>query len=109
MICPFCKEKLKVWRHDLHTTYGCDKEDCAVDDMPRYQISYWNYPTRLVGCTFMLDQYYIQVNYEAKQTTISTLYVCFLKDPITIPAVLAVNFKKQEEMLHKIRTWLLFS
>ena len=109
MNCPFCNARLKVWEGDWKTTYGCDDHSCEVDGMTRYKVSYYNYPTYLISRSFMLDKYYIQIDYTANTTTISTLYYILLKDSVVIPRALAVDFKNMKGLLNKIQTLLLFS
>ncbi len=92
-----------------HTTYGCDSVVCAVDDMPRYQISFNNYPTYLLSKTFMLDNFYVQINYYANETVISKLEACFLFDTVILPKALPVDFHKLQDFLNKINTLLIFS
>jgi hypothetical protein len=107
--CPFCSGRLNIWVHEFYTSYGCVDDNCVNDDMPRYQITYNNYPTFLIGYTFMLDKYYIQINYPNQITTISRLEACFLFDNIELPTALIVDFNNLETLLNKIKTILTFS
>lgn len=109
MKCPFCHSKLSVWSHPWYTTYGCMAGKCVVDDMARYQISYKNYPTIIQSKTFMLDKYYVQIDYTQCKTTVSILEACFLLDSVEISRVLDVDFKSLDITLDKIRTLLIFS
>ncbi len=109
MKCPFCSSKLQGWTHSFHTTYACIAEECIVDGMPRYQIGYNNYPTKLSFRTFMLDKYYVQINYENKATIISILEACFLLDSLEISRVLEVDFKNMDALLTKVKMLVLFS
>lgn len=107
--CPFCDDRLEIWPHEFHTIYGCINEKCINDDMLRYQVMYNNYPTVLMGYTFMLDKYYIQISYRNHNTTISRLEGCMLFDSIQVPAPLSVDFDDLNSFLNKIKTILVFS
>jgi hypothetical protein len=109
MKCPFCKARLQVWQEMFHTTYGCNQIGCVVDDMPRYQITFNNYPTYLLSKTFILDKYYIQIDYPNNKTTVSKLVACFLIDTIQLERCLAVNFNNPQDLINKINTLLIFS
>ena len=77
--------------------------------MPRYQITYSNYPTKLIALTFMLDQYYVQIHYPTDKTVVSKLVACFLMDTIEIKKALPVDFHDLPAFLDKINTLLTFS
>ena len=107
--CPFCQGRLEVWVHEHRTIYGCINEKCILDDMPRYQATYNNYPTHLIGYTFMLDKYYIQISYLNRTTIIHRLEGCMLFDSIEIPRAFLIDFSDLDSFLAKIKTILTFS
>lgn len=109
MKCPFCNSRLMVWKYDFHTTYGCDAACCVNDDMPRYQITYSNYPTALIARTIMLDKHYVQIDYQNDRTTVSVLEVCVLIDRVILPKALDINIKDMIGFSEKIRTLMVFS
>lgn len=107
--CPFCSNRLEIWPSVYHTTYACINEGCVVDDMPRYQVTYNSYPTKLLSTTFMLDKYYIQISHLNNTTTISILEGCLLLNTIEIPKLFPLDFEQIDEYLKKIKTILVFS
>jgi hypothetical protein len=110
MKCPFCHSRLEVWPFQFHTTYGCVAEECVNDDMPRYQITYNNYPTFLISRVFMFNKdIYVVVNYRDNCTVISKLEACLLFDTVQIPRALDVDLKRPFDILPKIRTLMVFS
>lgn len=108
MNCPHCSLTLKEYKELLHTNYMCDNDICKTEEMPRYTITY-NHNNQLIGQTLMLGQYYIQIDYQRKTTTISTLYIIILKDSITINHVLPVDLNNLNILLNKIKTIMVFS
>ncbi len=84
-------------------------EKCVVDEVARYQVSYKNYPTIIQSKAFVLDKYYVQIDYLQSKTIISTLEICFLIDSVEIPRILDVDFKSLDITLDKIKTLLIFS
>jgi phenolic acid decarboxylase len=109
MKCPFCNMRLQVWQHAFETIYACVENNCIVDDMPRYQIAYNNYPTYLLFKTFMLNNFYVQINYSDNETVISRLKACFLFDTIKLRRALSVDFNNLQDLIDKINTLLIFS
>lgn len=109
MKCPFCSNRLSIWKAALHTTYGCMMAGCEVGGMTRYQVTYLNYPTRLLSKTFMLDKFYIQINYDSKKTVISILEACFLLESIEVNRAMEIDFSRSEELVDKIKMLYLFS
>lgn len=109
MKCPLCLSRLEVWPFPFHTTYGCIAKECVNDDMPRYQVTYNNYPTYLVSRVFMLDPYYIIVNYRDNCTVISKLEACLLFDSVQIPRALDIDLKRPLDIVPKIKTLMIFS
>ena len=108
-MCPFCLFKLNDWNYYTYTIYVCCNNNCMVDDMHRYKIYYWNYPTKLMYRAFMIGQYYIEIDYDSQSTKISTLYSIILRDSIIIPYALKINLKNLSLILSKIKILLLFS
>ncbi len=110
MRCAFCKSKLDVWPYPLHTTYGCMNKDCINDDMPRYQVTYNNYPTFLISRTFMFkDDWNIIVNYRDNCTIVSKLMACIIYDSVQIPRALDVDLSNPYSIIPKIKTLMTFS
>lgn len=107
--CPFCNDRLEIWHNDYCTMYSCTNIDCINDDMPRYKVIYNNYPTYLTGYVFMLDKYYIQIDYTNQITVISRLEGCMLFNSIQVAAPLSVDFDDLDAFLDKIKTILIFS
>lgn len=109
MNCPLCHAKLKIWVEDYYTNYSCIAPDCINDDMPRYIAKYNNYPTYLLSRALMLGKYHIVIDYINKTTTISVLMACLLLDSVTIHKVLSINLKRPYDIIHKIKTLMIFS
>lgn len=109
MKCPFCRSRMRAQAYDIYTTFICLESGCINDDMPRYQVVYKNYPTMLWSKTYMLDKYYIQVDFLEKITKISVLDTIILLDTIIIPH--AINFDLSDIPIaaQKIRTLMVFS
>src|SRR5574338_970545 len=105
MKCAFCKSRLEVWPFPFHTTYGCIAKDCVNGDMPRYQITYNNYPTFLISRVFMFGtNYYVIVNYRDKCTVISKLEACVLTSSFRIPRALDIDLHNPYNSLPKLKT-----
>lgn len=109
MQCPFCKQRLKIWPSEWHTNYGCDNPKCVQEDMPRYQVTYNNYPTSLASRCFMMDNLYIRIDYPNNCTIISKLDSCFLFDSVQIPRALDISLKDPYSALKKIKMLMTFS
>jgi hypothetical protein len=109
MNCPFCRVRLTSYHYPTHAAYVCEDAGCINDDMPRYQVSYNNYPTCLISRTFMLDKYYIHIDYKQDTTTISVLEACFLLDSVRVAKALAINLNDIVTAAEKIKTLMVFS
>jgi hypothetical protein len=79
------------------------------DDMPRYQVAYNNYPTYLISRTFMIDIYYVQIDYKNNKTIVSRLYACFLLNSVEVPKALNFDRDNPQNILPKINTIMVFS
>lgn len=85
-------------------------KDCINDDMPRYQVTYNNYPTFLISRVFMFEMvYYVIVNYRDNCTVISKLMACVLLDSIQIPRALEIDLSNPHAIMPKIKTLMTFS
>lgn len=120
--CPFCKVELRkstgyidknnniksLWNH-----YFCDETGCMNDDMPRYQVNYAWGPnkedTEKTSCNFMIDTYYVQIDWEENTSTLSTLNGPILLGSITIPKALDLDMSDLASVVERIKTLLVFS
>lgn len=109
MICPFCRTRLTVFEYPSHTVQLCENHGCMNDDMTRYSVSYNNYPTFLQSRIFMMDKFYIQIDYRNNKTIISKLEACFLFDSIQLPKAIVVDLKNPFKILPKIKILMMFS
>lgn len=109
MNCVMCFNKLTAYVYPNHTCYSCINKDCLNDDMPRYEITYNNYPTYLLSEIFMFDDYYINVSYKDKETAISKLVGCILLGTIRVPSIIKIDRKHPQNSLDRIRNLLVFS
>lgn len=120
--CPFCKAELRKSEGFIdrknniqpnHNHYFCDETDCINDDMPRYSINYAHGLNKQDGektsCNFMIDTYYVQIDWEENTSTLSTLYCSFLVGSITIPKALDLDMTDLPSVVERIKTLLLFS
>jgi hypothetical protein len=122
MNCPFCKSVLKKtkgcidrnniirsnWNH-----YYCNQLDCLNDEMPRFIINYKclnkNQDGQKIYCTIMIDNYYVQIDWEHNISIISKLKGAILFDPITINSILDLDLDDLQSMTNRIQTLMLFS
>jgi len=61
------------------------------------------------SCNFMIDTYYVQIDWEDNTSTLSTLYCSFLVGSITIPKALDLDMTDLPSVVERIKTLLLFS
>ena len=104
--CPFCHEDLTTEVYNSHSWRGCFK--CEYHGQSRYQIV-WVTRDKLESETFMINKYYVKIDYENNLTKISTLDVVILLGTITLPQAIVVNVKNYDETLTKIKTIVTFS
>lgn len=109
MKCPFCRSRMSAQAYDFYTTFICLDKSCLNDDMPRYQAVYKNYPTMLWSKTYMLDKYYIQVDFLENTTIVSVLDVVILLDKVTIPHAINLDLKDIPVAANKIKKLMIFS
>lgn len=120
--CPFCKSKLRKsegfidrknviktnWNH-----YFCDESKCLNDDMPRYSVNYSWGPNKednkRTSCSFMIDTYYVQIDWEENTSVLSTLDGPLLLDSITLPKALDLDMSDLVSVVKRIKTLLIFS
>lgn len=120
--CPFCKVKLRLsegffdrnnqthpnWNH-----YFCDETGCMVDDMPRYSVNYaWGENKEdgeKTSCCFMIDTYYVQIDWEANTSTLSTLDSVILLGSVVLPRALDFDMNDLPSVIKRIKTLLVFS
>jgi hypothetical protein len=82
------------------------------DDMPRYQINYhqhklrYNNPSSLA---FMIDKFYVQVDYNDGVTILSTLEGPLLIGSITLPRAIRFDMSNLPVVEKRVKTLLLFS
>lgn len=120
--CPFCKVELRkstgyidknnniksFWNH-----YFCDETGCMNDDMPRYSVNYAWGPNKEDGektsCNFMIDSYYVQIDWEEGSSILSTLDGPILLGSITLPRALDLDMNDLASVIKRIKTLLIFS
>lgn len=120
--CPFCKVELRksesfVDRNNIIRTrfnhYFCDETGCLNDDMPRYAINYAWGPNKEDGektsCIFMIDSYYVQIDWEKNCSILSTLDGPLLLGSITLPKALDFDMNDLASVIKRIKTLLVFS
>ena len=120
--CPFCKVELRKSEefvdkiHNIKPTwnnYFCDETGCMNDDMPRYQVNYaWGINKEdgeKTSCSFMIDSYYVQIDWELNTSTLSTLEGAFLLGSITLPKALDLDMNDLASVIKRIKTLLVFS
>lgn len=109
MNCPFCFNKLQTRAGRVFTNYICLSELCFYHDVSNYSITYWNYPTKLYLKAFRLDKYYVKIEYDGGQTTISKINTCLLFNSVIIQKEFETDFKDPAALLEKIKLYLTFS
>jgi hypothetical protein len=119
--CPFCHSELRysastlgpkgevreMWDH-----YFCDDDNCLNDDMPRFQINFHKDETAFgepISCAFMIDTYYIQIDFASNNTIISTLDGPLLIGSIHLPKALQFDMANLSSVSEKVKTLLVFS
>lgn len=106
-ICPLCKNPLQKWENKTHITFGCD--DCAHDDMPKFMVSYTPDLQNIISYVWWLDNYYIQIDCQSENTTISKIIGYILIDSITIPSIIEVDFENPKKTATRLDTLMYFS
>lgn len=120
--CPFCKVKLRksegfidrynTIKHNFNH-YFCDETGCMNDDMPRYQVNYAWGPNKEDGkktsCNFMIDSYYVQIDWEEDTSVLSTLDGPILLGSITLSKALDLDMSDLASVIKRIKTLLVFS
>jgi len=109
MNCPFCKIKLVINRSSEVTQYCCYNAACAFHDMTRYKCIYNNYHTYIIAKIFILNNLYININYENELTKISKLDSSIILDTVSIAGILKADLNNLDELNKKINLILLFS
>lgn len=111
--CPFCQSTMT--KADYYTEvdhYFCKETYCMNDDMPRYQINYIKdsspEQSNMISCSFMIDDNYIQVDYENKRTTLSKLFACILMNTVYLNQSFYFDMTDLDEVSKNVRTLLLF-
>lgn len=106
--CPFCDRKLctRNWLKNV-THYVCENADCEYHSQSRYAES-WS-EDKIVTQIFMLDKFYIKVDFEENTTTISELDVIILLNTVIIPRAQIFNVKNYQASLDKLKLMLTFS
>lgn len=120
--CPFCKSILRksesfIDKNNIIRTrfnhYFCDETDCLNDDMPRYSVNYSWGTNKEDGekssCSFMIDTYYVQIDWEEATSTLSTLDGALLLGSITLPRALDLDMTDLASVVKRIKTLLVFS
>ena len=120
--CPFCKVALRkaegcidryniiqpTWNH-----YFCDESDCMNDDMTRYSINYDRDPNQedceKTSCNFMIDSYYVQIDWVEDTSVLSTLNGPILLGSVTLPKALDLDMNDLASVIKRIKTLLVFS
>jgi hypothetical protein len=120
--CPFCKVKLRKSegfidrknniKHNFNH-YFCDETPCMNDDMSRYSVNYaWGSNKKdgeKTSCNFMIDTYYIQIDWEENTSILSTLDGPVLLGSITLPKALDLDMTDLASVVKRIKTLLVFS
>jgi hypothetical protein len=120
--CPFCKVELRksegfVDRNNVIKTrfnhYFCDEIGCLNDDMPRYSVNYsWGKnkeDDKKSSCCFMIDTYYIQIDWDEDTSTLSTLDGAVLLGSVVLPRALNLDMTDLASVVKRIKTLLVFS
>lgn len=121
--CPFCKSILRKSESCFDrfnnirpnwNNYFCDESYCMNDDMPRYSVNYrCIYDSKEDGqktsCSFMIDTYYVQIDWEDNTSTLSTLNGAILIGSITLPKALDLDMDNLPSVVERIKTLLVFS
>ena len=106
--CPFCHKDMVTEVYETHTWRACLDHECEYHGQPRYQVV-WVTRGKLESETFMIGKYYVKIDYENNQTSISTLDMILLLGTITLPLAIDVNVRNYDETLTKIQTIITFS
>lgn len=113
--CPFCQTNLRlgdnihdaeplIWEH-----YFCDADGCMNDDMPRYTITYRKVDGKKISCSFMIESYYVEIDWDKDDSIISTLDGVMLIGSISLPRALELDMTDLNSVKQRIKTLLLFS
>lgn len=108
MNCPFCLKQLINYADGIETTYACRELTCLFLDMPRFQEIHYQGNLLLIR-KLMIGEFYIQIDYVGKTTTISKLQACLLMDTFQIPHVLDIDMQDPNSAIPKIKLLALFS
>lgn len=110
-MCPFCDKKMeeRVFSLSHHSWCGCTNAGCEFHGQPRYQTTTSSADNKIISESFILDTYYISIDYVENTSKISTIDVVILLGTITLPKAIFFNLKNLKETLTKIKTLLMLS
>ena len=100
---------MPMYVYPTHSWKGCISEKCEFHGQPRYQSVWMTDSSEPRSEQFIIDTYYVQVDYKLNFTKISTLDVVLLIGTITLPQAISFNLKNYDETLTKIKTIIIFS
>lgn len=83
--------------------------ECTTYGMTRYRAIYQNIPIKLITTKIILGDFYLVLNYDNYTTEISALECIILKDTITVPRIMDIDFSDIATVIEKIKLLLLFS
>jgi hypothetical protein len=84
------------------------------DDMPRYSVNYRRiFKSKEDGektsCCFMIDKYYVQIDWEDNTSILSTLDGPILLGSVVLPRALDLDMSDLSSVIRRIKTLLVFS
>jgi hypothetical protein len=91
------------------TYQECWSDNCTFHKMPRYKCSIDNDSQSLELEAFILEEFYVQVNYKLNFTKIHKLDVVVLSDTVPIEQAISFNLKNLKQTLDKLRMLVTFS
>lgn len=120
--CPFCNILLRKSEGFLDkkfnivpkwNNYFCDENDCLNDDMPRYSVNYNcksdGQDGNKTSCSFMIGKYYVQIDWELNESTLSTLNGPLLMNTIKISRALNLDMSDLKSVKKHVEILLLLS
>lgn len=107
MKCLLCNNRCTKYINKFNTTFLCN--DCTIDDMSKYMVTFSKSPVRLISRTLWLNEFYVQLDYINKCTVISKIVGCFLCDTVQINKLIPLDTTNPYSMTNKIKTFIILS
>lgn len=94
---------------NLTVSYVCNRADCMFHKMPRYTVRIDGRTDNKLSEWIIMDNFYIEIDFLQKKTTIAKLNIVLLTDHIHIAHALHLDLKNYPAALDKVKLLVMFS